>query len=102
MRLPSPFSGLAVLVFRTAEGVVAPLSSLDLEPVTLAPAHLPYYALRTVLRMFAALLASTVFTLVVATLAARSRRAGRLIVPALDILQSVPILGSSRSPSRSS
>jgi NitT/TauT family transport system permease protein len=86
-------SGLAVLVFRTAEGVVAPLSSLDLEPVTLAPAHLPYYALRTVLRMFAALLASTVFTLVVATLAARSRRAGRLIVPALDILQSVPILG---------
>ncbi|MFD2780212.1 ABC transporter permease [Novosphingobium pokkalii] len=86
-------SGLAVLVFRTAEGVVAPLSSLDLEPVTLDPAHLPYYALRTVLRMFAALLASTVFTLVVATLAARSRRAGRLIVPALDILQSVPILG---------
>ena len=86
-------SGLAVLVFRTAEGVVAPLSSLNLEPVTLDPAHLPYYALRTVLRMFAALLASTVFTLVVATLAARSRRAGRLIVPALDILQSVPILG---------
>ncbi|NKJ43085.1 ABC transporter permease subunit [Novosphingobium sp. SG720] len=86
-------SGLAVLVFRTAEGVVAPLSSLNLEPVTLDPAHLPYYALRTVLRMFAALFASTVFTLVVATLAARSRHAGRLIVPALDILQSVPILG---------
>jgi NitT/TauT family transport system permease protein len=54
---------------------------------------LPYYALRTVLRMFAALFASTVFTLVVATLAARSRHAGQLIVPALDILQSVPILG---------
>ncbi|MCW1985096.1 UNVERIFIED_ORG: NitT/TauT family transport system permease protein [Sphingomonas sp. R1F5B] len=86
-------SGLAVLVFRAAEGAVAPLSSLNLEPVTLAPVHLPYYALRTVLRMFAALLASTVFTLVVATLAARSRHAGRLIVPALDILQSVPILG---------
>jgi NitT/TauT family transport system permease protein len=86
-------SGLAVLVFRTAEGVVAPLSSLHLEPVTLDPANLPYYALRTVLRMFAALFASTVFTLVVATLAARSRQAGRLIVPALDILQSVPILG---------
>ena len=86
-------SGLAVLVFRTAEGVVAPLSSLNLEPVTLDPRHLPYYALRTVLRMFAALLASTVFALVVATLAARSRRVGRLIVPALDILQSVPILG---------
>ncbi|EIZ77680.1 binding-protein-dependent transport systems inner membrane component [Novosphingobium sp. Rr 2-17] len=86
-------SGLAVLMFRGAEGAVAPLSNLRLEPVTLDPAWLPYYALRTVLRMFAALFASTVFTLVVATLAARSRRAGQVIVPALDILQSVPILG---------
>lgn len=86
-------SALAVLVFRGAEGAVAPLSRLQLEPVTLNPASLPYYALRTVLRMFAALFASTVFTLVIATLAARSRRAGQIIVPALDILQSVPILG---------
>jgi NitT/TauT family transport system permease protein len=43
-----------------------------------------------------------VFTLVVATLAARSKHAGQIIVPALDILQSVPILGSSPSPSPSS
>jgi NitT/TauT family transport system permease protein len=86
-------SALAVLVFRGAEGAIQPLSSLHLEPVTLDPWQLPYYALRTVLRMFAALLASTVFTLVVATLAARSRLAGQIIVPALDILQSVPILG---------
>lgn len=86
-------SGLAVLMFRAAEGAIAPLSSLHVAPVTLDPAQLPYYALRTVLRMFAALFASTVFTLVVATLAARSRHAGRIIVPALDILQSVPILG---------
>ena len=86
-------AGLGVLFFRAAEGAVAPLSSLRIAPVTLDPAYLPYYALRTVLRMFAALFASTVFTLVVATLAARSRHAGQLIVPALDILQSVPILG---------
>ncbi|WDF74044.1 ABC transporter permease [Novosphingobium sp. KACC 22771] len=86
-------AGLALLVFRAAEGMVEPLSSLHLEPVTLDPVHLPYYALRTVLRMFAALLASTLFTLIVSTLAARSRRAGQIIVPALDILQSVPILG---------
>jgi len=68
-------AGLALLVFRAGEGMVEPLSSLHLEPVTLDPAHLPYYALRTVLRMFAALLASTLFTLIVSTLAARSRRA---------------------------
>jgi NitT/TauT family transport system permease protein len=86
-------AGLGVLFFHAAVGTVAPLSTLQFEPVTLDPMRLPYYALRTVLRMFAALFASTVFTLVVATLAARSRRAGQVIVPALDILQSVPILG---------
>ena len=86
-------AGLALLVLRGAEGAVQPLSRLHVEPMTLDPLYLPYYALRTVLRMFAALAASTVFTLVVATLAARNRRAGQLIVPALDILQSVPILG---------
>ncbi len=86
-------AGLAMLVFQGAEGIAEPLSRLRIEPVTLDPVHLPYYALRTTLRMFAALFASLVFTLVVATLAARSRRAGQIIVPALDILQSVPILG---------
>src|SRR6267378_3725783 len=70
-----------------------PLARLDLAPVTLDPANLPEYALRTTLRMFAAILASLVFTLVVATLAAKSRKAELVIVPALDILQSVPVLG---------
>lgn len=86
-------SALAVLMFQGARGAVEPLAALHIEPVTLDPRWLPYYALRTVIRMFAALAASTVFTLIVATLAARSRRAGQIIVPALDILQSVPILG---------
>ena len=61
-------AGLAMLVFRGAEGIAEPLSRLRIEPVTLDPAYLPYYALRTTLRMFAALFASLVFTLVVATL----------------------------------
>ena len=43
--------------------------------------------------MFAAIMASLVFTFVVATLAAKSRRAALFILPALDILQSVPVLG---------
>jgi NitT/TauT family transport system permease protein len=71
----------------------APLAKLDLAPVTLDPAHLPEYALRTTLRMFAAILASLLFTFVVATLAAKSRKAELVIIPALDILQSVPVLG---------
>ena len=55
--------------------------------------NLPYYALRTTLRMFAALVSSLVFTFTYATLAAKSRRAEMVLIPMLDILQSVPILG---------
>jgi NitT/TauT family transport system permease protein len=69
------------------------LARLDIAPVTLDPANLPEYALRTTLRMFGAILASLVFTFVVGALAAKSRKAELVIVPALDILQSVPVLG---------
>jgi len=58
-----------------------------------AIAHVPAYALRTTLRMFAALAASLLFTFTYATWAAKSRRARLVLVPLLDILQSVPILG---------
>ncbi|MBY4866577.1 ABC transporter permease [Burkholderia anthina] len=61
--------------------------------ISLSPAALPGYTLRTVARMFAALLASIVFTFVYATAAARSRSAERVLIPLLDVLQSVPILG---------
>ena len=62
-------------------------------PIHLSPYYLPYYALRTVLRMLIAMGLSLLFTFVVATLAAKNRHAERLIIPAIDILQSVPILG---------
>jgi NitT/TauT family transport system permease protein len=70
-----------------------PLANLHTAPVVLDPARLPEYALRTTLRMFAAIDASLIFTFVVATTAAKSRKAGMVIVPMLDILQSVPVLG---------
>ena len=83
----------ALLIVRGAGEMSGPLAQLRTTPVTLDAARLPEYALLTTLRMFAALGASLLFTFTVATLAAKSRRAGLLIVPALDILQSVPILG---------
>jgi NitT/TauT family transport system permease protein len=81
------------LVAHSVGEMRAPLSQLDLAPVRLDPWLLPEYAARTTLRMFAAMAASLVFTFVVATLAAKSRKAELLIIPALDILQSVPVLG---------
>jgi NitT/TauT family transport system permease protein len=62
-------------------------------PLTLDPRALPYYLLRTTLRMFLALGASLVFSCIFATIASKYRAAERVMVPLLDILQSIPILG---------
>src|SRR6266568_494265 len=62
-------------------------------PISLDPWRLPEYAVRTVLRMAAALVASLVFSLLYAALAAKSRQAEKILIPVLDVLQSVPILG---------
>ncbi len=61
--------------------------------ISLDPWNLPAYALRTVLRMAWALVASLVFSLAYAALAAKNRRAEKIMIPVLDVLQSVPILG---------
>ena len=83
---------VAVMAFG-AVGAFGPLSDLQATPVSLDPARLPEYAVRTVLRMLAAMAASLLFTLTYGTLAAKSRRAGFVLIPLLDILQSVPVLG---------
>ena len=70
-----------------------PLEGLAANPVSIDPYNLPQYALLTTLRMFAALGFSLLFTFLVAPLAAKSKKAERIIIPALDILQSVPVLG---------
>jgi len=61
--------------------------------VSTDPANLPYYAVRSLLRMFIALILSVLFTFVYATAAARLRRTEKVLIPVLDILQSVPVLG---------
>ncbi|HTR16298.1 MAG TPA: ABC transporter permease subunit [Acetobacteraceae bacterium] len=87
------FVALVVAVAGAARHTLAPLSAAEATAIHLDPAYLPGYALRTTLRMFAALFCSLVFTFTYATWAAKSRRAALLLIPVLDILQSVPILG---------
>src|ERR1700677_2460958 len=86
---------LAILtaIAKSYHGISAPLPAASESPISLDYWQLPYYALRTTLRMFAALVASLIFTFTYATLAAKSRRAEMILIPVLDILQSVPILG---------
>jgi NitT/TauT family transport system permease protein len=77
-----------------AHGVSEPFNRVSApSTVSTNPANLPYYAARSLLRMFIALAASTIFTFVYATVAARMRRAEKILLPVLDILQSVPVLG---------
>jgi NitT/TauT family transport system permease protein len=85
--------GLIVFLGEASRGLFAPMSQLSTAPISLDPRHLPEYAARTTLRMLVALGVSLVFTLTYATWAAKSERAGKLLVPILDVLQSVPILG---------
>jgi len=60
--------------------------------VSLAPAVLPYYAALSLARMTAAYALSLAFTLIYGHQAAFDRRAQRVLLPLLDVLQSVPIL----------
>ncbi|MFG1261858.1 MULTISPECIES: ABC transporter permease [Xanthobacter] len=85
--------GALILIVHGGQGTLVPLAALNQTPVSLDPAQLPEYALRTTLRMLAAILASLVFTFLYGALAAKSRRAEMVLIPMLDILQSVPVLG---------
>jgi NitT/TauT family transport system permease protein len=85
--------GTLVLIAWASRQMSVPYHMGEALPISLDPRVLPEYGLRTVLRMGLALAASLVFSLAYAALAAKSRRAERLLIPVLDILQSVPILG---------
>ena len=60
--------------------------------IDLAPQNLPWYAALSLGRMFTAYLLALAFTLPVGYLAARNRTAEAIVLPLLDVLQSVPIL----------
>jgi NitT/TauT family transport system permease protein len=84
--------GVAAFLGAASRGLLAPLPDVGVA-LSLDPSHLPEYAARTTLRMFVAMVLSLLFALGYATWAAKSERAGKLLIPLLDILQSVPILG---------
>jgi NitT/TauT family transport system permease protein len=88
---PLLFGVLAMIVVG-AGGMTKPFDLGQRQTISLDPLDLPYYALRTVLRMFIALGVSFAFTLIYAAAAAKSRMAEKILIPVLDILQSIPIL----------
>lgn len=86
--------GFVALIAWASRQMSAPYTPGEtLSAISLAWWHLPEYAGRSVMRMALALVASLIFTFTYATLAAKSARAEKILIPVLDILQSVPILG---------
>lgn len=90
--LPLVLGVLAALAFGASQ-MAKPFAVGTPLPISLDPAYLPYYLLRTTLRMFMALAASLAFSFVFAAVASKSRTAEKVLVPMVDILQSIPILG---------
>ncbi len=90
--LPIVLAVFVLLAYGAAQ-MVHPYHIGEPMPVSLDPDNLPYYLLRTTLRMFIALGASILFSCVFAVVAAKNKAAEKVLVPLLDILQSIPILG---------
>ncbi|WP_374428417.1 ABC transporter permease [Ideonella dechloratans] len=90
--LPVVLATLVLLAY-AATGMSRPFHVGDPIALSLSPGDLPYYFLRTTLRMAVAMVASLLFAGLFAVLAAKNATAERVLVPLLDILQSIPILG---------
>jgi len=83
---------LAVLLYAGARLAVDAPAVVEGPAISLSPRALPWYALLSVGRMATAYALSMLFTLVYGYLAAYRRRAEQVLMPLLDVLQSVPIL----------
>ena len=84
--------GVTVLIYVGIRLAVTAPQVVRGPEISLSPTVLPFYAVLSVARMSAAYALSLLFTLPYGYLAAHHRRAERVLMPLLDVLQSVPIL----------
>ena len=84
--------GVAVLIYAGLRLALNAPAVVEGPTISLSPRALPWYAGLSVARMAAAYTLSMLFTLVYGYLAAYHRRAEQVLMPLLDVLQSVPIL----------
>ncbi|MBL0848889.1 MAG: ABC transporter permease subunit [Candidatus Liberibacter ctenarytainae] len=85
--------GIIILFLHGVHEATVSSNIVDIVPISLDVIYLPAYAFRTTLRMLIAIVISLLFTFAYATLAAKSRRLGMVLIPILDVMQSIPILG---------
>jgi len=85
--------GLLWTVLHFGQGMIVRFDESQSPEISTDIRNIPYYAGRTVLRMWVAFGFSLLFTFAVGYAAAKNRVARSIILPTLDILQSVPVLG---------
>lgn len=85
--------GLFTALIWGAQKMTLPYALGNKITISLSPEMLPGYATSTIIRMGIALFFSLLFTFTIGTLAAKNARAEKFILPFIDIMQSVPILG---------
>jgi NitT/TauT family transport system permease protein len=85
--------GILAALSWAAARMVLPYKVGEQIKITLDPWAIPGYAISSVLRMFIAMFFSILATLIIAPLAAKSRRAEKFLLPLIDVLQSIPVLG---------
>ena len=85
--------GFSWTVLHFGKGMIVHFDENQSPAVSIDLLNIPYYAGRTVLRMWIAFGFALLFTFIVGYAAAKNRVARSIVLPALDILQSVPVLG---------
>lgn len=80
---------LFILGLNTMIGSITPSST----HVDLDIRNLPFYCLKTAIRFICAMIFSVIFAILYATIAAKNKRMGKLLIPILDIFQSIPVIG---------
>ncbi len=86
------FIVLAYIFTHGLEKMTGTLDQLD-QGVSLDYGMLPEYLLRTGMRFLIAIIFSVLVAIIYAYFAAKNLRMRRLLVPLLDVLQSIPVLG---------
>ena len=85
--------GLLWSALHFGKGMLVHFDPAAVPQIDSSPSQIPYYAGRTLMRMWIAFGFSLFFAIATGYLAAKNRTARAFILPALDVLQSVPVLG---------
>ncbi len=85
--------GIFIVVVKGVSQMRLPIGVIENLVISTSPTDLPQYAMRTTLRMFCAMIFTLIFAIGYGVIAAKNQTAEKILIPLLDVFQSVPVLG---------